>query len=157
MTTHILEPGKPVPDVSLIKTGGEATNLKAFLGKTLVLYFYPKDSTPGCTIEAREFQALIPQFQAAGAEVVGVSPDNEASHCRFAEKEGLEFTLVSDPDHKAAEAFGVWTQKTRFGKTSWGIQRATFLIDSKGILLQAWPMVKPEGHAAEVLKALKDQ
>ena len=150
---HPLE-GKEAPDFTLANGNGETVALSALRGKPVVLYFYPKDDTPGCTLEAKEFRDAAATFEAAGAVVLGVSPDSVASHCKFTRKYDLNFQLLSDNDHTVAEKYGVWVEKTRCGRTYWGIQRATFLINSKGIITTAWPQVKPEGHAAEVLAAL---
>ncbi len=143
--------GDAAPDFSVSDQDGNRANLKDCAGKAVVLYFYPKDSTPGCTIEAKEFRDALPDFEAAGALVFGVSPDNAQSHCKFIDKHGLGFRLLCDSDHEVATAYGVWTQKSLFGKKYMGIQRATFLIDPNGKIAQVWPKVKPRGHAAEVL------
>jgi peroxiredoxin Q/BCP len=156
MTTASTPPekGKKAPVFSLPDATGKKVALADLKGKCVVLYFYPKDDTPGCTIEAKEFQAALPEFARRGAAVVGVSPDNAASHCKFAGKFGLEFTLLCDEQHAVAEKYGVWVEKSMYGKKYWGVQRATFLIDEQGRIAEAWPKVKPEGHAGEVLEAL---
>jgi len=146
--------GAPAPAFSLKAHTGATVCLSDLRGKKVVLYFYPKDNTLGCTIEAKGFQAHLEQFEKAGAVVVGVSPDTTASHCRFADKYGLSLLLLSDEDHAVASKYGVWVEKNRYGKKSWGIQRATFLIDANGVVLETWPRVKAEGHAEEVLKAV---
>ena len=149
--------GRKAPDFSLAGwPGGARVGLKNFRGRVTVLYFYPKDGTPGCTREACEFGAAYATLRAAGAELVGVSPDPVGSHAAFAAKHGLAFTLLSDPDHKVAEAYGVWVRKNLYGRVSMGVRRATFLLDARGVVRRVWTKVKPEGHAAEVLAALKD-
>ncbi|HOK90339.1 MAG TPA: thioredoxin-dependent thiol peroxidase [Candidatus Hydrogenedentes bacterium] len=153
--SRVPEVGSQAPDFNLPSSRGENVSLGKFRGKIVVLYFYPKDNTPGCTIEANEFQAAMPAFEAVGAVVLGVSPDSVASHCKFAEKFGLNFHLLADEDHKIAEAYGAWVQKNMYGKVSWGIQRSTFLIDREGRVARVWPKVKAEGHAAEVLEAVR--
>jgi len=147
--------GTPAPAFNLPSNQGTRVTLEQFRGKIVVLYFYPKDNTPGCTVEANEFQQAAADFEAAGAVVLGVSPDSVESHCRFAQKFGLSFHLLADEDHKTAEAYGAWVQKNMYGKVSWGIQRSTFLIDREGKIARIWPKVKAEGHAAEVLNAVR--
>lgn len=147
--------GSVAPDFTLPTASGEPFQLSTAKGKPVVVYFYPKDDTPGCTVEAKGFEALRDAFEDAGAVVVGISPDGTASHCKFAEKYGLGFVLASDEDHRTAEAYGVWIEKSMYGKKYWGVQRATFLIDSAGRMAKGWPKVKPEGHAEEVLEAVK--
>lgn len=146
--------GKKAPAFTLSDGRGNKVALSDFKGKPVVLYFYPKDDTPGCTVEAKGFQAALPEFAKRGAAVLGVSPDNGASHCKFSEKFGLEFPLLADEQHAVAEKYGVWVEKSMYGKKYWGVQRATFLIDEQGRIAEAWPKVKPEGHAVEVLAAL---
>ena len=147
-----LEAGRPAPAFSLQADDGSTVSLADLAGTTVVLYFYPKDDTTGCTAEACEFRDLQPDYDAAGARVVGVSPDPLASHATFRDKHGLGFTLLSDPDHEAAEAYGVWVEKSRYGKTYMGVERSTFVIGPDGTLEQALYRVKPEGHAASVLE-----
>lgn len=149
------EAGTMAPEFSLPSNRGCIVSLDQFRGKIVVLYFYPKDNTPGCTVEANEFQAAMSEFEAAGATVIGVSPDSVASHCKFAEKFGLNFHLLADEDHHVAEAYGAWVQKNMYGKVSWGIQRSTFLIDRNGRIARVWQKVKAKGHAAEVLEAVR--
>ena len=144
------------PDFSLTsQQQEEPIRLSALIGQAVVLYFYPKDNTSGCTLEAQQFQALLPEFESLDAIVLGVSPDSVASHCRFAEKHGLGFRLLSDPDHVVADQYGVWTEKSMYGKKFMGIQRATFLIDAEGKVAQIWSKVKADGHARQVLEALR--
>ncbi|MDZ4859470.1 MAG: thioredoxin-dependent thiol peroxidase [Candidatus Hydrogenedentes bacterium] len=147
--------GNSAPAISLKSADGEKVSLSKFKGKPVVLYFYPKDDTPGCTVEAKEFQANLKAFEKVGAKVIGISPDNEASHCKFADKFNLKFTLLCDEGHVVAEKYGLWVEKSMYGKKYMGVQRATFLIDGKGKIAKVWPKVKPEGHAEEVLAAVK--
>jgi thioredoxin-dependent peroxiredoxin len=147
-----LEAGRPAPAFSLQADDGSTVGLADLAGTTVVLYFYPKDDTTGCTAEACEFRDLQPDYAAAGARVLGVSPDPLASHAKFRDKHGLGFTLLSDPDHEVAEAYGVWVEKSRYGRTYMGVERSTFVIGPDGTLEQALYKVKPEGHAASVLE-----
>jgi len=147
--------GSKAPAFSLKDGQGATVKLSDLKGAPVVLYFYPKDDTPGCTVEAKEFQSALKSFEKAGAKVIGVSPDNQASHCKFADKFGLKFTLLCDENHAVAEKFGLWVEKSMYGKKYMGVQRATFLIDGDGKISKVWPKVKPEGHAAEVLAAVK--
>lgn len=146
--------GKKAPAFSLPSSEGGKVSLASLKGKRFVLYFYPKDDTPGCTVEAKAFRDKAADFAKAGVAVFGVSPDDAESHCKFRDKYGLNFALLADADHKAAESFGVWVEKNMYGKMFWGVQRATFLVDQKGVVTKVWPKVKPEGHAEEVLAAL---
>lgn len=155
MSSSIPAEGGVAPSFGLKSGDGEKISLSDFKGQPVVLYFYPKDDTPGCTVEAKEFQSNLKAFEKAGAKVFGISPDNEASHCKFADKFDLKFTLLSDDGHKVAEKYGLWVEKSMYGKKYMGVQRATFLIDGRGRIAKVWPKVKPEGHAAEVLEAVK--
>jgi peroxiredoxin Q/BCP len=146
--------GQKAPAFSLPGSDGQQHSLKAHAGKAVVLYFYPKDDTPGCTVEACEFGAEHAKLQKAGAVVLGVSPDGLKAHEKFIAKFKLPFVLLADEDHAVCEAYGVWVEKSMYGKTYMGVQRATFLIED-GLVKKAWPKVKPEGHAAEVLEALR--
>jgi thioredoxin-dependent peroxiredoxin len=146
--------GSPAPDFELTSDSGEPVRLSALRGKPIVLYFYPKDDTPGCTTEACEFRDAYDEFRARGVEVFGVSPDNEASHQKFKSKHELPFTLLADPEHKAAEAYGVWTERSMYGRKSMGIKRSTFVIDRDGKIAKAMLGIRPAGHAAQVLQAL---
>lgn len=148
-------PGDQAPDFELKDGSGNAVKLSEFRGKKVVLYFYPKDSTPGCTQEACDLRDRHELLQAAGAVVLGVSPDSEKSHQKFAAKYELPFTLLADPDNVAATAYGVWKEKSMYGRTYMGIERSTFLIDEEGKIARAWPKVKVTGHADEVLAAVK--
>lgn len=146
--------GAKAPAITLKDGAGKTVKLADFKGKFVVLYFYPKDDTPGCTIEAKEFQANAKWFDKAGAVIVGISPDSPESHCAFAEKFGLKFPLLADEGHQVAEKYGLWVEKNMYGKKYMGVQRATFLIDGQGKIVKVWPKVKPEGHAKEVLDAI---
>jgi peroxiredoxin Q/BCP len=147
-----LEAGSPAPAFSLQADDGSTVSLSGLAGQTVVLYFYPKDDTSGCTAEACEFRDLQADYDAAGARVIGVSPDPIASHERFRDKHGLPFTLLSDPDHAVAEAYGVWVEKSRYGRTYMGVERSTFVIGPDGTIREALYRVKPQGHAASVLE-----
>jgi peroxiredoxin Q/BCP len=144
---------RKVPAFALPATGGGKWKLADAAGKTLVVYFYPKDATSGCTQEGEAFRDLYPKFRKAGVEIVGVSPDSVASHEKFKAKYGFPFALLSDEDKAACELFGVWKEKSMYGKKYMGVERSTFLIDAKGVLRQEWRKVKVPGHAEEVLAA----
>ncbi len=150
----MVEEGNPAPDFELATDAGERISLSDFRGKPVVLYFYPGDDTPGCTKEACSFRDVYDQFQERGAVILGVSPDAEESHIRFKRKYNLPFALLADTDHVAAEKYGVWVEKTSFGKKRMGIKRSTFVIDAAGAVAKAMYGVKPEGHADKVLAAL---
>jgi thioredoxin-dependent peroxiredoxin len=147
--------GSEAPDFRLETHRGDLIQLSKLRGRPVVLYFYPKDNTPGCTLEAQQFQEHWGAFEKLGALVVGLSPDTLPSHCRFAEKYSLAFPLLADVDHAVAEAYGVWVEKHLYGRTYWGIQRSTFLIDARGTITRVWPKVKAAGHAQEVLEAVR--
>ena len=151
-----LEVGDKAPAFNLPTNTDRKLKLTDLRGKPVVVYFYPKDNTPGCTIEAKQFRDLLPEFEAVGVTVLGVSPDTVESHCKFVEKQQLNFELLADTDHAVAERYGVWVEKNMYGKKKWGIQRATFLIDSDGKIARIWPKVKADGHAEEVLQAAGD-
>ncbi|TML69540.1 MAG: thioredoxin-dependent thiol peroxidase [Actinobacteria bacterium] len=146
--------GSPAPDFTLASDSGEEVTLSELRGTPVVLYFYPKDDTPGCTVQARGIRDSWDAFQDRGAVVLGVSPDPESSHVTFKEKYGLPFTLLADTDHSVAEAYGVWVEKTNSGKTYKGIERSTFVIDADGNVAKVMRRVKPDTHAADVLAAL---
>ena len=152
----MIEEGQPAPEFELQSDGGETVKLSDFRGRPVVLYFYPKDDTPGCTAEACEFRDAYDVFRDRGAEVLGVSPDDVASHQRFKSKYELPFTLLADPDHRIAEAYGVWGERTTYGRTSMGITRSTFVIDRDGRIARAMRGIRPAGHAENVLAALPD-
>lgn len=150
---NILRDGDTAPSCDLTITGGQKVNLSSYQGKkNVVLYFYPKDDTPGCTTEAKDFAALHDKFDDANTVVIGVSKDAMESHDKFKEKYALPFGLASDAKTDTAEQFGVWGEKSMYGKTYMGINRSTFLIDKTGKIAKAWPKVSVTGHAAEVLK-----
>ncbi len=146
--------GTKAPSFTLKDTNGKEVKLSDFKGKKVVLYFYPRDDTPGCTVEACEFRDAKAQFTKKGAVVLGVSKDDEVSHQKFVKKYDLNFTLLSDPDHKVIEKYGAWAEKSLYGKKFMGIVRSTFVIDEDGTILKAFPKVSPEGHAKEILDVL---
>jgi thioredoxin-dependent peroxiredoxin len=150
----VIEEGKPAPDFELQSDTGDTVRLSDFRGKPVVLYFYPKDDTPGCTTEAREFRDAYDTYRERGIEILGVSPDDVASHEKFKTKYELPFTLLADPQHKTAEAYGVWGERNFAGKKYMGINRSTFLIDAEGKVARAMLGIKPAGHAAAVLDEL---
>jgi len=151
----VVEEGQPAPDFRLSDQHGQTITLGQLRGRPVVLYFYPKDDTPGCTKEACAFRDARADYEGAGAKVVGVSPDGPAAHKKFAEKYQLPFTLVADPDKEACQSYGVWKEKNMYGKKSMGVERTTFLIDSAGIVRKVFPRVKVDGHSDKVLEALK--
>ncbi|MGZ5863133.1 MAG: thioredoxin-dependent thiol peroxidase [Methyloceanibacter sp.] len=148
-----LKVGDKAPDFTLPTDGGGKVSLKDLKGKKLVLYFYPKDDTPGCTTEACGFRDALPDFSKVKAAIVGISKDSAASHDEFKTKFKLPFPLASDEDGKVCEAYGTWVEKSMYGKTYMGIERSTFLIDETGVIRNIWRKVKADGHAAEVLAA----
>ena len=147
--------GDAAPAFELPATGGAPISLAGLKGRKAVIYFYPKDDTSGCTLEAQDFQALKGEFAQAGTEVIGVSADSVASHDRFARKYGLDFTLASDESLTMLEAYGVWVEKSMYGRKYMGVERTTVLVDRDGRIARIWPKVKVPGHAAEVLAAAK--
>jgi len=150
----VVEEGAPAPDFELRSDEGETVKLSALRGKPVVLYFYPRDDTPGCTTEACEFRDAYDRFREQGVEILGVSPDTEASHRKFRSKYELPFTLLADPEHEVAEAYGVWKEKRNYGKTYHGVERSTFVIDAEGKVARAMRGIRPAGHAAQVLETL---
>lgn len=146
--------GAPIPKITLYDQQGDAVSLADYAGKTLVLYFYPKDMTPGCTVEAEQFRDHLDAFKKKKVVVVGVSPDSPDSHAAFCAKYDLPFTLLSDPEHKLAERFGVWVEKSMYGKTYMGVARTTFVFGKDGTLAAIFDKVKPDGHAEAVLASL---
>jgi len=150
----LIREGEPAPDFTLTSDTGEEVRLSDLRGKPVVLYFYPKDDTPGCTTEACEFRDAYDVYRDRGAEVIGVSPDDVASHEKFKSKYELPFTLLADPDHEVAEQYGVWGERSYAGKTYMGINRSTFVIDGDGNVARAMLGIKPAGHAQAVLDAL---
>ena len=151
----MVEEGKPAPDFELQSDSGETVKLSDLRGKPVVLYFYPKDDTPGCTRQACGIRDAWGEFQRAGAEVFGISADDQASHERFKSKYELPFPLLADPDHAVAEAYDVWREKKNYGKTYMGILRSTFVIGADGTIEQAMYGVKADGHPEKVLAALQ--
>jgi peroxiredoxin Q/BCP len=145
-----IEPGKKAPPVSLLNHAGERVTLDKWKGRWVVLYFYPRDDTPGCTVEACEFSAATKQFEKLDAVVVGVSPDSPASHTNFREKHGLKVHLLSDPEKKTLVAYGAWGMKNMYGREVEGVIRSTVLVDPKGMVAHHWKKVRAEGHAAHV-------
>lgn len=150
-----LEIGDKAPDFTVDGDGGKPVKLSALKGKPVVVYFYPKDDTSGCTKEACGFNDSLPDFGKVKAEIIGVSRDTVASHDKFAKKYGLKFRLASDGDGKLCEAYGTWVEKSMYGKKYMGIERATFLIDAKGVIRGIWRKVKVPGHVEEVLAAAR--
>lgn len=148
-------PGDRAPDVDLPRVGGGRVALASLAGKTVVLYFYPRDDTPGCTTEAIDFTRLGSEFDAAGAVVIGISKDSVAAHERFCRKHGLGVILASDAGADTCERYGTWVEKSLYGKTSMGIERATFLIDGTGRIAEVWRKVRVPGHAEAVLAAVR--
>jgi peroxiredoxin Q/BCP len=153
----MVEVGDAAPGFCLPRAGNQDVCLKSYLGKWLVLYFYPRDNTSGCTREAVDFTAALPKLLETGAEVVGISRDSPESHDKFAEKHNLQVVLLSDQDHKVTEAYGAWGLKKMYGKEGFGVVRSTFLIDPRGRIAQIWRKVKVEGHAEIVMKTLQEQ
>ena len=151
----MVEEGAPAPDFSLRTDGGETVTLSELRGKPVVLYFYPRDDTPGCTAQACGIRDAYREFEDAGAVVLGVSPDDEASHAKFKQKYDLPFTLLADADHDVADTYGVWGEKTYAGKTYMGIDRSTFVIGPDGNVAKVFRKVKPDEHADQVLEALR--
>ena len=152
---EILTTGAKAPDFTLPGDGAAGHSLSSLLGKKLVLYFYPKDDTSGCTQEAIDFNRLKPEFAKAGTVIVGVSPDSAKSHDKFKAKHGLDFTLLADEGKTMLEAYGVWTEKSMYGRKYMGVERTTFLIDAAGTIAQVWSKVKVPGHADAVLEAAR--
>lgn len=150
-----LQVGDRAPDFTLLSDEGKEVSLSDFRGKKVVLYFYPKDMTPTCTEQACQFRDSHRAFREAGAEVIGISPDDAARHARFRDKHGLSFPLLADPDRTAAEAYGVWQLKKMYGREYMGIVRSTFLIDEKGTIAALWRNVRLKGHLDRVLAELK--
>ena len=150
----MVEEGQEAPDFELTSDAGERVRLSQFRGKPVVLYFYPRDDTPGCTAQACGIRDSYEDFEQRGAVVLGVSPDEESSHVKFKQKYGLPFTLLADPEHEVAEQYGVWGERKYMAKTHMGVERSTFLIDEEGRIDKVMRRVKPDTHAAQVLEAL---
>ena len=152
----MVQDGDPAPDFELPTENGEKLKFAKLKGKPVVVYFYPKDDTSGCTLEAKDFSAMAAQFQKAGVAVIGVSPDSVESHRKFQKKYDLKVQLAADEDKAVATAFGVWVEKSMYGRKYMGVERSTFLIDKKGRIARSWRKVRVPGHAAEVLEAAKE-
>lgn len=150
----MVEKGSPAPDFTLPSDDGSSVTLSGLRGRKVVLYFYPKDDTSGCTQQACAMRDSMPRFQGVDAVVLGVSPDSVPSHARFRDKHGLNFPLLADEDHAVCEAYGVWKQKSMYGRTYMGVERSTFIIGEDGVVLEAWRKVKPADHAKRVAEAL---
>ena len=148
------EPGKPAPDFALAADDGSTVRLSDLRGRNVILFFYPKDDTPGCTIEAEEFRDAHPRFEAIDTVVLGISPDGVASHRKFKEKFGLPYRLLADEGHQIAEAYDVWREKSMYGKKYMGIERSTFVVGRDGTITHVFRKVKPAGHADEVGEAV---
>jgi thioredoxin-dependent peroxiredoxin len=149
----MIQDGDKAPDFELPTESGEAIKLSRLKGRPVVVYFYPKDDTSGCTAEAKDFTRLAPDFKKAGVEVIGISPDSPESHQKFAKKYELKVRLAADADKAVANAYGVWAEKSMYGRKYMGVERSTFLIDKSGRIAKAWRKVKVPGHAEEVLAA----
>ena len=152
----MVEISKEAPDFCAMDREGNEHCLADYKGRWVVLYFYPKDNTPGCTTEAVDFTPLKGEFETMGAAIIGVSPDSERSHQRFADKHDLTITLLSDPEHQILERYGAWKEKKMYGKSFLGVQRSTVLIDPEGNVAHHWPKVKAKDHAAEVKEKLEE-
>lgn len=152
----MLEAGTKAPEFTLLDKDGKPVSLSDFAGKKIVLYFYPRDNTPGCTRQACAFAGAYDEFKKLNVMVIGVSKDSVASHQKFAEKHGLPFILISDPELTAIQAYGVWQEKKLYGKVSMGVVRSTFIIDENGMIEKVMPKVKPDTNAADILAYLKE-
>jgi peroxiredoxin Q/BCP len=150
-----LAEGAKAPDFNLAADDGSRARLSDYAGKAVVVYFYPKDDTSGCTLEARDFSAARGKFEKAGAVVIGISPDSQASHCKFKEKHDLGITLAADPDRAAIAAYGVWKEKSMYGRKYMGVERSTFLIGPDRKVARVWRKVKVPGHVEDVLTAVR--
>jgi thioredoxin-dependent peroxiredoxin len=155
MTTASVEKGAKAPSFKLPADDGGTVSLADLAGRPAVVYFYPKDDTSGCTAEAKDFTRLAPEFRAAGVTVIGISPDSVKKHQKFREKHELDIRLAADEDHAVAERFGVWVEKSMYGRKYMGVDRSTFLIDAKGRIAEAWRKVRVPRHADEVLAAAR--
>jgi len=153
--TNAIDKGDMAPDVKLPTDSGGQFDLSAHRGHPVIIFFYPKDDTKGCTLEAIDFTAMKPDFDAIGAQIVGISPDSPGSHDKFVAKHELAVTLASDEDKGVLKAFGVWTEKSMYGRKYMGVERSTFLIDGDGRIARAWRKVKVPGHVSEVLAAAR--
>ncbi|GAB4163125.1 MAG: thioredoxin-dependent thiol peroxidase [Planctomycetota bacterium] len=154
MTNPRLKPGDKAPALGLKDTDDKLVQISDYAGKWLVVYFYPKDDTSGCTMEARDFSENIEKFRSVNAEVVGISPDSVDSHRKFCKKHDLKVTLLSDSEHKVLEAWDVWHEKSMYGRSYWGVVRTTYLIAPDGTIAHVWPNVKVKGHVEDVLSKI---
>ncbi len=150
----MVEVGQPAPEFTLPDQSGSAVSLSGLRGSLIVLYFYPKDDTPGCTKEACGFRDAFAEYQVRGTRILGVSPDDSESHAQFVQKFSLPFTLLADAGHRVCEEYGVWKEKNLYGRKSMGVERTTFVLDANGIVRAVFPRVKVDGHSQAVLKAL---
>ncbi len=150
----MIQQGAKLPDVTVLDDAGEQVSLSSLVGKPFVVFFYPKDNTPGCSSEAAQFRDLYPQFQAKGVDLVGVSRDSVESHVSFKTKFELPYRLLADTESKLCDAFEVIVEKNNYGKKSMGVQRSTFLVDASGVIARVWPKVSVDGHAEDVLAAV---
>ena len=155
MTSNIPQIGQPAPDFTAKDRDGNSVSLEDFTNSWLILYFYPKDNTSGCTTEAQEFTTYQPEFSKLGAKIVGVSPDSEKSHCKFIDKHDLKIQLLSDPEHQVIETYGGWRLKKFMGKEYMGVVRSTFLITPEGKIARVWDKVRVKGHVEKVLQELQ--
>ena len=153
----IIQPGTPAPDFQIPDQNGETASLSSFRGQKVVLYFYPRDNTPGCSREAAAYRDALPEFEALGVKVFGLSKDSSASHTRFADKYELPFTLLADTETAVLQDYGAWQEKKMYGKVSMGTVRSTVLIDENGVVEKVWPKAKPDTNAADVLAYLKGE
>lgn len=153
----MIQPGTPAPDFQIPDQNGETVSLSAFRGQKVVLYFYPRDNTPGCSREAAAYRDALPEFEALGVKVFGLSKDSSASHKRFADKYELPFTLLADTETAVLQDYGAWQEKKMYGKVSMGTIRSTVLIDENGVVEKVWPKAKPDTNAADVLAYLKGE
>lgn len=153
----MIQPGTPAPDFQIPDQNGETVSLSSFRGQKVVLYFYPRDNTPGCSREAAAYRDALPEFEALGVKVFGLSKDSSASHKRFADKYELPFTLLADTEAAVLQDYGAWQEKKMYGKVSMGTVRSTVLIDENGVVEKVWPKAKPDTNAADVLAYLKGE
>ncbi|HIR61187.1 MAG TPA: thioredoxin-dependent thiol peroxidase [Candidatus Faecivivens stercoravium] len=153
----MIQPGTPAPDFQIPDQNGETVSLSSFRGQKVVLYFYPRDNTPGCSREAAAYRDALPEFEALGVKVFGLSKDSSASHKRFADKYELPFTLLADTETAVLQDYGAWQEKKMYGKVSMGTVRSTVLIDENGVVEKVWPKAKPDTNAADVLAYLKGE
>lgn len=151
----MIKEGQAAPDFALLDQDGNTVKLSDLKGQHLVLYFYPRDATPGCTTEACNFRDAMPDYEGLGIRVLGISPDSVASHRKFIDKHGLPFTLLADPEKEVIQTYGIWKEKNMYGKKSMGVERTTVLIDADGVVRRVFPRVKVSGHVQKVLEAVR--